>query len=142
MTASSRRWLGTRSRSRQLFDQRHACVLVSMVRGQLVRGRRRALPRSCISTAKRTATPPPSFTASRRAMQLVYAGVDFRMPFLGLRHAEQRVEFRVDHLERATVTQHADEHVGARLAQRLFGLRPDALGHQRVRLAGLDHAAA
>ena len=92
-----------------------------------------------MSTAKRTATPPPSFTASRSAMQLVDAGVDFRVPFLRLRHAEQRVDLRVDHLQRAAVAQHADEDVGAGFAQRLLGFRPDALGHQRVGLAVGDH---
>jgi hypothetical protein len=73
--------------------------------------------------------------------QLVHAGVDLRVPFLRLRHAEQCVDLREDHLQRAAGAQYADEHFGVRFAQRLLRLGPDPLGHQGVGLAGVHHAA-
>jgi hypothetical protein len=73
--------------------------------------------------------------------QLVYAGVDFRMPFLGLRHAEQRVDLGVHHGECAAVAQHLDEHVGCGFAERALGLGPDPFRHQRIGLAVSDHPA-
>ena len=94
-----------------------------------------------MSTAKRTAIAAPQLHRLAQRHQLMHAGIDFRMPFLRLRHAEQGVDLRVDHLQRAAVAQHGDEDIGAGFAQRLFGFRPDALGHQRVGFAVVHHAA-
>ena len=94
-----------------------------------------------MSTAKRTGDAAAELHGLAQRQQLVNAGVDFRVPLRGLRHAEQRVDLRVDHLQRAALAQHADEHIGAGLAQRLFGLGPDAFGHQRIRFAVGDHLA-
>ena len=92
-----------------------------------------------MSTAKRTAHAAAELDRFAQRHELVDAGVDFRVPLLGLRHAEQRVDLRVDDLERAAVAQHADEHIGAGLAQRLFGFGPDAFGDQRIGFAVGHH---
>ena len=63
------------------------------------------------------------------------------MPFLGLRHAEQRVDLRKHNLQGAAIAQHLEKHTGAGLAQRLFGFLPYALGHQGVYLSLFDHLA-
>ena len=67
--------------------------------------------------------------------QHVHAGVDLGMPALGLRHAEQRVDFREHARESAACAQHADEGRRIVLAERLRGLLPDALGRERLDLA-------
>ena len=138
ITASSRRWFGTRRRSRQLLDQRHARVFVSVVRGQHVGGRRR-LAEIVHEHGETHGHAAAQLHRLAQRQQLVDAGVDLRVPLRGLRHAEQRIDLRVDHLQRAALAQHADEHIGAGLAQRLFGFGPHAFGHQRSRFAVGDH---
>jgi hypothetical protein len=71
----------------------------------------------------------------------VEARIDLRMPLLGLRHSVERVELRQDARERAAIVQQAQPRLRRRLAERSFGLLPDALGHEGVHFAGGDHGA-
>jgi hypothetical protein len=62
------------------------------------------------------------------------------MPALRLRHAVQALDFGEDHRERAALAKDAEVHLGMRRAERLLGLRPYALGDERVALAARDQS--
>jgi len=63
------------------------------------------------------------------------AAVDLRVVLRRLRHAEQRIELRQQHAQRAAGAQRLDGGTRLRFAERALDLAPHALGHQRVDLA-------
>ena len=71
----------------------------------------------------------------------VQARVDLRVPFLGLRHAIERVEFRENPRERAAIAKRAQPGLRRGLGQSAIGFLPDALRDECVRFAGGDHRA-
>ncbi len=71
----------------------------------------------------------------------VHAGVDFGVVRLGLGHAPQAVHLGQQHREGAAVAQQLEHARGPAFHQAARELLPDALGHQRVDLAGRDHLA-
>ena len=69
----------------------------------------------------------------------MHARVDLRVVFRALGHAPQAVQFRQQDFQCATFAQHL-EHAGGFGRHQAFGqFLPDALGHQVVHLAVLDH---
>jgi hypothetical protein len=86
-----------------------------------------ALPRSWVRAAKRAGS-------GRRARRHVdhhhhmHAGVDFRMVVGALRHAPQRIDFRQQARQRATLAQHGEHARGLAFHQAARQFLPDALG--------------
>ena len=69
----------------------------------------------------------------------VHARVDFGVVFRALGHAPKAIQFGQKDFERTAVPQHL-EHAGGLGRHQAFGqFLPDALGHQVVHLAVLDH---
>ncbi|MNZ75431.1 hypothetical protein D3C78_939080 [compost metagenome] len=75
------------------------------------------------------------FRALAQYVEDVHAGIHFRMVRSRLRYAEQRIDFRQQHRQRATVAQHLEEHVRTRFHQRAGDFLPAALGGERFELA-------
>ena len=124
----------------QGFDERDAALLMSFVAGPFLM-RRRRLAEIVHQRRKAHLHIGAQVHGLVEHHQGVHARVDFRVPLFRLRHAEQRVDFRIHDLQRAAVAQHLKKYTGAGLAQRLFGFLPDAFGHQGIDFAALDHGA-
>ena len=59
--------------------------------------------------------------------ECVNAAVDFRMPFPGLRDAEQGINFREDRGERTAMSQYFEVPARCWTSQRLLGFLPDPM---------------
>ena len=71
----------------------------------------------------------------------VHAGVDLGVVLARLRHAPEPIDLGQQPRKRTTAPQHLEHAARARLHQSPRELLPDAFGHQRIHLAGLDHLA-
>lgn len=69
----------------------------------------------------------------------MHAGIDFRVPFRRGGHAEQRVNFREQHFQCATVTQHLEKDLRVAGSKGVFRLFPDALWREVGQFARLGH---
>ena len=112
-----------------------------MWRGSIV-GRRGALAEVVAEAGK--AHRQAALQAARHVEHhhQVHAGVDLGVVVGALRHAPQAVDLGQQARQRAAVAQHVEHARRARLHQAARELLPDALGHQRVDLAVLDHLRA
>ena len=73
--------------------------------------------------------------------QHMHAAVDLRVMQGGLRHAEQRIDFRQQFGQGAAVAQHLDKYIGTRFHQGAGDFLPAALGGQCLQLTGLAQLA-
>ena len=137
-SARSRHSFGTRSRSHSGRSRSTLRPSWPMWRGRMSSGVV-ALPRSCVSAAKRTGN---AIALRRRVVEHhhhVHAGIDFRVIVGALRHAPQRIDFRQNARERAAVAQHVEHARRLRLHQSARHFLPHALGHERIDFAVRDH---
>ena len=80
------------------------------------------------------------FGALAQDTEYVQAGIDFRVMGGRLGHAEQRIDFRQQRLERTAVAQDLNEHIRTRLQQRAGDFLPAALGGEGGQFAGVAEA--
>jgi predicted aminopeptidase len=123
---------------RKRFDQRHARFLMAVMgRPQFARCRcfAQVMDQNREARGRRRIQAHGAFERHHD----VNAGVDFRMPARGLRHAVERCDLGKDHLERTALAQGEKEELGVRLAQGPLSLLPDPLGYQRIDFAIPDH---
>ena len=97
------------------------------------------LPRSWPRQAKRTASGSLEPRAHVEHHHQVHAGVDLGVVVGALRHAPQAVDLGQQARQRAAAAQHLEHARRPRLHQAAGELLPDALGHQRIDIAVVDH---
>ena len=141
-SASSRQSPGTRSRSHSARSELDAAHFVADVARPARRAGVLPLPRSCTRQAKRTGSGGLQPRADVEHHHQVHAGVDLGVVVGALRHAPQAVDLgqqrgpaRRSRAARSNMRDGRGFHQAARQ------FLPDALGHQRVDLAVVDHLA-